>query len=395
MMNANNLVGLAVAAVSRALNAFCKFTSANDAGTTGAHQAGYYIPKSAWPIMFDCPGQKGENKDRNITIKWQDTFETESRFIYYGRGTRNEYRLTRFGRGFPFLTDDNVGDLFILCQIEPNYYEAYVLSADDDIDSFLGAIGISPTETNGLISMQQITPSPEDLIHQLFQEILVQYDQFPATNMMAQYARECYMRAHHINDEVLQNNPDTSLLAWINTEYDLFKAFENKLYSPEISRGFGNVEALITYSNQILNRRKSRAGKSLEHHLSGIFTANHLRFETQVITEEHKKPDFIFPDGESYHNFEFPADDLIFLGAKTTCKDRWRQILNEADRIPVKHLFTLQQGISKNQLTEMYRENVCLVVPEPYKTFFDPTFRDRILSLKQFTDSVRRIQHIS
>ena len=32
-MNANNLVGLAVAAVSRALNAFCKFTSANDAGT--------------------------------------------------------------------------------------------------------------------------------------------------------------------------------------------------------------------------------------------------------------------------------------------------------------------------------------------------------------------------
>ena len=33
--------------------------------------------------MFDCPGQKGENKDRNITIKWQDTFETESRFIYY------------------------------------------------------------------------------------------------------------------------------------------------------------------------------------------------------------------------------------------------------------------------------------------------------------------------
>lgn len=394
-MSANNLVELAVAAVGRSIYAFCKFTSANDAGSTGAHQAGYYIPKSAWPIMFDSPGRKGENKDRIITIKWQDVFETESRFIYYGQGTRNEYRLTRFGRGFPFLTDDNVGDLFILCQIEQNYYEAYVLSADDDIDSFLGAIGISPTETNGLISMQQITPNPEDLIHQLFQEILVQYDQFPATNMMAQYARECYMRAHHINDEFLQNNPDTSLLAWINTEYDLFKAFENKLYSPEISRGFGNVEALITYSNQILNRRKSRAGKSLEHHLSGIFTANHLRFETQVITEEHKKPDFIFPDGESYHNFEFPADDLIFLGAKTTCKDRWRQILNEADRIPVKHLFTLQQGISKNQLTEMYRENVRLVVPEPYKTSFDPTFRDRILTLKQFTDTVRQIQHIS
>ena len=70
----------------------------------------------------------------------------------------------------------------------------------------------------------------------------------------------------------------------------------------------------------ILNRRKSRAGKSLEHHLSSIFHTNHLRFETQVITEEHKKPDFIFPDGESYHNFEFPAEELIFLGAKIHVK---------------------------------------------------------------------------
>ena len=25
------------------------------------------------------------------------------------------------------------------------------------------------------------------------------------------------------------------------------------------------------------------------------------------------------------------------LGVKTTCKDRWRQVLSEADRIPQKH----------------------------------------------------------
>lgn len=393
MMNANNLVGLAVAAVNSARKAFCKFTSANDAGSTGAHQAGYYIPKNAWSIMFDRPGQKGENKDRIITIRWQDSFETESRFIYYGQGTRNEYRLTRFGRGFPFLSDDNVGDLFILCQIEANYYEAYVLSADDDIDSFLETIGISPTETNAIISIQTRL-DPEDMLLQLFQKILSRHTQFPATDMMAEYARKCYMQAHNISDEFLQNNPDISLLSWINTEYELFKAFETKFYSPDISKGFENVETLIAYSNQILNRRKSRAGKSLEHHLSSIFNANHLRFETQVITEEHKRPDFIFPDGRSYHNFEFPAENLIFLGAKTTCKDRWRQILNEANRISVKHLFTLQQGISKNQLTEMYRENVRLVVPEPYKKSFDPNFRDKILSLKQFTESIKKIQNI-
>ena len=184
MMSANNLVGRAVATVNKATKAFCKFTSANDAGSTGAHQAGYYMPKNAWSIMFDHPGLKGENKDRTIMIKWQNTFETESRFIDYGKGTRNEYRLTRFGRGFPFLSEDNVGDLFILCQISKDYYEAYVLSADDDIDSFLEAIGIGPTETNALISMQT-HPAPEDVLHQLFQEILSRYDHFPETNLMA------------------------------------------------------------------------------------------------------------------------------------------------------------------------------------------------------------------
>lgn len=87
------------------------------------------------------------------------------------------------------------------------------------------------------------------------------------------------------------------------------------------------------------------------------------------------------------------ADDLICLGAKTTCKDRWRQILNEADRIPVKHLFTLQQGVSKNQLAEMYREKVCLVVPKPYIRYFDESFQDKIMPLNVFTGFVKAKQN--
>jgi hypothetical protein len=39
----------------------------------------------------------------------------------------------------------------------------------------------------------------------------------------------------------------------------------------------------------------------------------------------------------------FP-ENLRMLAVKTTCKDRWRQILNEADKIHQVHLFTLQEG---------------------------------------------------
>lgn len=53
------------------------------------------------------------------------------------------------------------------------------------------------------------------------------------------------------------------------------------------------------------------------------------------------------------------------LAVKTTCKDRWRQVLNEADKINNIHLFTLQEGVSLTQFREMQSAGVKLVVPLP------------------------------
>ena len=113
------------------------------------------MPKSAAPLFFDKPGHKGENKDKFVKIKWQDDFETDSRMIYYGRGTRNEYRLTRFGRDFPFLTDENVGNLLVISQQAPAEYEAFVLSSDDDIEDFLAAFNLSIEDTNQLLNARE------------------------------------------------------------------------------------------------------------------------------------------------------------------------------------------------------------------------------------------------
>ncbi len=52
------------------------------------------------------------------------------------------------------------------------------------------------------------------------------------------------------------------------------------------------------------------------------------------------------------------------LGVKTTCKDRWRQVLAEAQKIAEKHLATLEPGISKGQTDEMISQKVRLVLPK-------------------------------
>ena len=54
---------------------------------------------------------------------------------YYGQKTRNEYRITRFGRDFPFFQDDNVGDLLVIAKFTEEDYKGYVLSTDEDIDA--------------------------------------------------------------------------------------------------------------------------------------------------------------------------------------------------------------------------------------------------------------------
>ena len=190
----------------------------------------------------------------------------------------------------------------------------------------------------------------------------------------------------------LKNKPDDILLNWVDTEYRLFRFMEEKVYADIMTKPFGSIDAFVQMANEVLNRRKSRAGKSLEHHLADIFTKNELVFEEQAVTEDNKKPDFLFPNAECYHNLQFPADDLIVLGAKTTCKDRWRQVLNEADRIDTKYLFTLQPSISANQLQEMKHERVVLVIPEDNRSSFDERYRNDLFSLKQFVGMVREKQ---
>lgn len=117
----SDVLNSAIKAVQESEISLTKYITANDTGATGGHQSGFHIHKNAWPLFFEKEGTKGENRDKFITIKWQNDFETDSRFIYYGVGTRNEYRLTRFGRGFPFLQDDNIGDLLIISKISDNF----------------------------------------------------------------------------------------------------------------------------------------------------------------------------------------------------------------------------------------------------------------------------------
>ena len=365
----------AVQSVLSAQKSFCKFLSANDTGLTGGHQAGIYISKPAVPILFDKPGIKGENKEKWVNIFWFDGTKTNSRFIYYGQGTRNEYRVTNFGRGFPYLRPEYTGALFVFTKQNKETYTGFILNSDDEINQFLDAFGLSPTDTNKMIDISFVTPEKREEVEmdKFIKELSVD---FPTSEEMSNAARN------------IQN------IVYNHQEYRLFRALEYARYGDMITHGFSTVEDFISTANAVLNRRKSRAGKSLEHHLAALFKGNNIRFTAQAVTEGNKKPDFIFPSQTDYHNSSYPTEKIVSLAAKTTCKDRWRQVINEADRLrgKNKYLCTLQQGISTAQMDEMEAEKVILVVPKPYISSYPRDRQNRIWTVGKFISFVKEIE---
>lgn len=111
-------------------------------------------------------------------------------------------------------------------------------------------------------------------------------------------------------------------------------------------------------------------------------------FSYQAASEAGKRPDFLFPSAAAYGDPRFPADRLRMLAVKTTCRDRWRQILNEAGRLGTKHLLTLQEGVSRTQYLEMRNAGVRLVVPASIHRSYGPELEGEILSFQDFVEEV-------
>lgn len=382
----------AIQSVLNSQQAYCKFLSANDSGATGGHQSGILISKSAKDMMFTQALENENILKRTVEIQWQNDLRTESSFTYYS--SKNELRITKFGRSFPFLNPEQTSALFVFTRQSADQYSAFFLETEDDIEQFLSAFGIGPTETNHMIDTSAVLPETQEriAIQEFIDTLTVD---FPLSDVMSAAARDIQNRVYN-HLEYIRTNPDRKIIEWTNTEYALFRAIEHARYGDKISHGFTSVDEFITMANMVLNRRKSRAGKSLEHHLSAIFDGNDIQYTAQSVTEGNKKPDFLFPSQAAYHNATFPTDKLISLAAKTTCKDRWRQVINEADRLRglPKYLCTLQQGISPAQMDEMQAENVILVVPRPYIASYPADRRDRIWTVTKFVDYVREVESL-
>ncbi|QSZ54896.1 type II restriction endonuclease [Paenarthrobacter sp. AT5] len=205
---------------------------------------------------------------------------------------------------------------------------------------------------------------------------------FPTSAEFSAFARSTLPDLHPAD------SPDGVLMAWIEQEEMLFRTLERYLATDTLDAlytdGHVDVDSFIEVSLSLHNRRKSRAGKGLENHLIALFKMLNVRNTFNPVTENKARPDFVFPSIDQYRDTGFPSPNLTMLGVKTTCKDRWRQVLSEAKRIDHKHLLTLESPISPAQTDEMKDHRIQLVIPQPLHGPYNPEQQKWLMNVDEF-----------
>lgn len=317
------------------------------------------------------------------------------------RTGRSEWRLYYTGE---FLARASVGDLLVLARAANGSLFGIVARQDSAWTAALQVLlpmGAALPRLQ-LVTQQSLSATELGLVAQRLLDDLGLEELLPPSTSDAQLVIDRFGREFPssaalsaLAREVLPCNecdPDACLDQWLARELQLFRALEEAIIQTRIHDGFNTVDEFLSFSLSVQNRRKSRAGYALQHHAEALFSRCGLRFEAQVITERSHKPDFLFPGSAEYRDPDYPVHLLTVLAAKSSCKERWRQILAEADRLPVKNLLTLDPCLSASTVAEMEAQRVRLILPAKVRNVYPPHVSGRMLTVSTLVDEIRAQQ---
>jgi restriction endonuclease EcoRII-like protein len=382
-----------------------KYLSVNDTyANPKVHQAGPYVSKRLLATAFQqlssrARGVKNPDVKLPVSLESHDWSGTV-RLVWYNtkivearKKGRDEARLTGWGgRKSPMVSLQAPGTLVVFAypkpdERDPQLCRIWLCRDADEADAVLDIVGeVEPGE--GIL----FSPSGQLAFEPRLGSCALAIEDIPP-----QWLRE-FPTGDQILEWVLRQRPlpkktnaDDRLMKRRDCETDLFYSIEAAHVLPHVKKGFESVSEFVDFAGSVLNRRKSRSGRSLELQVRCILNEESISFTPSPNTEGKRKPDLIFPDIRRYRDKVWPDKGLRMLALKTTCKDRWRQVLNEAKRIEVKHLLTLQEGVSADQHTEMEEEKVVLVVPKRLMSSYPEDVRPKLLTFEQFIAEVRSL----
>lgn len=231
--------------------------------------------------------------------------------------------------------------------------------------------------------------------------LVAKYAKLPSPDSIADEARAEFLRSSKslaFDPWEIDKPGDALMLVSRDIEFSIYRRHELRMRAVEVAkvlsghdriataavRGFSSMDALFLSASQ---QRKSRAGKSFENHLATMLKVGRVKFEPQAILGQ-RRPDFVLPDHVTVAlNQQRRYEDAAILSAKTTLRERWKQITHERFNCAI-FLATVDDRVSSESLAELSTAGITLVVPESLKTSKETYYgsANNVITFRHFFD---------
>jgi hypothetical protein len=391
-----------------------------------SHQAGIYVPLSFrgdfFPADEALPAREDKPHIRQTQIRasWIGCKE-EITVMTYRRFTNKgpEGHLTVP----PREAFANIGPASFLVMARKQdesglYFECLTV---DSGSSVYGALerqfDILPTFLDGLFSPPVKDEVPASIADQIdflisefvaaahegrLPELIQQYRQIPDGLAITAQAQAAWLRANDqrtFNPFEL-NNPGNDLRELTTEiEFAIYRSHELRFRAAQaleiifrdgvaptteqivqrVVRQFIPLYQVMLNASQ---QRKTRVGSGFESHIRRMLEEGNIPFAEQAVVST-RRPDFVLPTKDLYVQ---NSSDALVLAAKTTLRERWKQVPMEKRNCTV-FLATMDEKVTQSAVKEMANLQITLVVPEAFKasgTVIDYAKESNVLTFKQF-----------
>lgn len=393
----------------------------------GKHQSGFYIPKTAQRGGFFPPTKtinplKPHIKTAHLITLWISSGEIKDSRIKRYTNKGSEAHFTRIPRDqFENLNPSSlllVGKLSAPSEGATHWF-ATIDSSTSEHDYIEDSLELGSDFECEFFDPERLFSRSENEYQTLIKEIekslendsiddFIRSCKLLTPEKFALDAQNIYLNDHSIGalDPYRIESPgDAVMKISRDIEHKLYRSYELRSRSAEVIKALSGVKKMGGITDAVVRNfaeldriflsasqtRKSRAGQSFEHHISRLLIDGGIAHEKQVVTGG-RRPDFVLPSLRM-----LAKKTSIILSAKTTLRERWKQVRLESHLQSNLFLATVDGKISTQAIQDMHLAKITLVVPESLvnspHTYYNK--QPNVISFRSFFDSPQVLSHKS
>lgn len=390
-------------------------------GSENGHQNGVYIPRAIRESDF-FPQLKNINQDKphifesQFKTLWPAIGEIKLSNLKHYSNKGTEMHFTGVPKGeFSGLTPASlmIGGILREPVDDIHHWFMIVDSASEEVELLEAMFDLGADFHYGLFDPADALKIQKDETEQLVDELsvalktgslaafIVSVSKMPAPETLAAEAQRAFLQQHHLEDlnpYEMSTPGDAIMKISRDIEYSLYKRAERRYRAAEVIRiitsggtdivssvvrGFPDLDATFLSASQ---HRKSRAGRSFEQHISRLLRDGRIAFEEQAVTGG-RRPDFVLPSLVVLKAKKRAFDEAMVLSAKTTLRERWKQVTMEKFNCAL-FLATVDDRVSSAAIDDMNNQGIHLVVPESLKKSKETCYNGKInvITFREFFD---------